>query len=59
MNTDDNQQQKRDSPPALATSAHEKPAWCEPKLTFVEPVLTKEGNVTELTGQGFFGTFIP
>lgn len=38
----------------------EKRAWQEPKLTFVEPTLTKHGDVTKLTAaNGFIGTFIP
>jgi hypothetical protein len=41
----------------LPDAPEEKADWCEPKLTFVEPVLTKEGDLTELTADGFFGTF--
>lgn len=37
----------------------EKKAFDEPKLTFVEPKLTKHGDATKITGQGFFGTFSP
>jgi hypothetical protein len=38
----------------------EKRRWNEPKLTFVEPMLTEEGEFTQLTAQnGFFGTFVP
>jgi hypothetical protein len=40
-------------------TAADKPRWQEPKLAFVEPVLTKDGDVSELTGEGFFGTFVP
>ncbi len=38
-----------------------KKKWQEPKLAFVEPKLTKHGNLTELTAQfqGFFATFSP
>jgi hypothetical protein len=36
-----------------------KLTWQPPKLTFVEPKLTKEGDLEEVTGQGFFGTFVP
>jgi len=35
-----------------------KTVWTEPKLTFVEPTLTKEGEMKELTA-GFIGTFVP
>jgi hypothetical protein len=32
----------------------------EPKLTFIEPKLTKHGDATQITQQnGFFGTFVP
>ena len=32
----------------------------EPKLTFIEPKLTKHGDATKITGtNGFFGTFTP
>jgi hypothetical protein len=33
-------------------------AWEEPRLTFLEPTLTKHGRLTELTS-GFFGGFTP
>jgi hypothetical protein len=36
-----------------------KRSWETPKLTFVEPKLTKEGDLVQLTAQGFFGTFVP
>ena len=36
-----------------------KQPWQEPKLTFIEPALTKHGTLEELTGQGFFGGFSP
>ncbi len=32
--------------------------FTEPKLTFIEPKLTKHGDATKITGQ-FFGTFTP
>ena len=35
-----------------------KKEFTEPKLKFVEPKLTKEGDATKITGQ-FFGTFTP
>jgi len=34
----------------------DKKPFEEPKLTFVEPKLTKHGDATKITG-GFFGTF--
>jgi hypothetical protein len=43
--------------PPSATSGKEP--WQEPKLTFVEPTLTKHGSLQEVTGQGFFGGFTP
>jgi hypothetical protein len=46
------------------SSVDESPAaagekeWQEPKLTFVEPKLTRQGDFVEITGQ-FFGAFSP
>ncbi len=39
----------------LDTSQAKKP-FKEPKLTFIEPKLTKHGDATKITA-GFFGTF--
>jgi hypothetical protein len=36
-----------------------KHAWQEPKLTFVEPKLVKQGEMKEITTQGLIGTFVP
>jgi hypothetical protein len=33
--------------------------WQQPKLEFVEPKLVKQGEMKQITGQGFVGTFIP
>jgi hypothetical protein len=33
--------------------------WEEPRLEFVEPELVKQGDVKQLTADGFFGTFTP
>ncbi len=41
-----------------ALKGRDKKAWKEPKLAFVEPKLTKAGDLKSLTG-GFFGTFSP
>jgi len=35
-----------------------KKSFTEPKLTFIEPMLTKQGDATEITA-GFFGPFSP
>lgn len=35
-----------------------KPAFQEPKLTFVKPKLVREGDFGQITA-GFFGTFTP
>jgi hypothetical protein len=35
-----------------------KKPWDEPKLKFVEPRLTRHGELAEVTGQ-FFGAFSP
>lgn len=39
-------------------TALEKQDWEDPELSFVEPKLTKHGELQELTG-GFFGSFQP
>ncbi len=36
-----------------------KRAWQEPKLEFVEPKLVKQGEMKQITAQGFIGTFVP
>ena len=41
-------------------SSEIKKHFKEPKLTFIEPKLTKQGDATKITGQPpFFQTFIP
>lgn len=35
-----------------------KQVFIEPKLRFIEPRLTKQGDATKITA-GFFGTFAP
>lgn len=51
-------QQQEEQEPA-ASQSPDKKAWQEPKLTFVEPKLTKHGSLEEVTGQSFFGAFTP
>jgi hypothetical protein len=41
----------------LPASDEHKRAWLEPRLSFVQPKLTKHGDLKELTG--FFGGFTP
>jgi hypothetical protein len=50
--------QHEEQSPAAPQPADKKP-WQEPKLTFVEPKLTKHGSMEEVTGQSFFGAFTP
>ena len=45
-------------PEASAAPAADKAPWQEPKLTFIEPKLTKHGKLEEVTA-GFFGGFTP
>jgi hypothetical protein len=47
-----------EEPPSEAPSAPGKQPWQEPKLTFIEPKLTKHGKLEEVTG-AFFGGFTP
>lgn len=42
----------------LPDSQTRKP-FAEPKLTFIEPKLTKHGDATRITGNGFFSAFVP
>jgi len=51
--------QAQDEGRASLTPAPGKQPWQEPKLTFIEPTLTKHGTLEELTGQSFFGGFSP
>ena len=47
---------------ASPTATQEKQPFSEPKLTFVPPKLTKQGDVADITAQsvpGFFGSFSP
>jgi hypothetical protein len=47
-------------PSAAVCSSSDKKPWEPPKLAFVEPKLTRHGNLQEVTGQdgdGFFGGF--
>lgn len=39
------------------TETQSKKPFVEPKLAFIEPKLTKHGDATKITQQGFFGTF--
>jgi hypothetical protein len=41
-----------------AIPAADKQPWQEPKLAFVEPKVTKHGQLQEVTG-AFFGGFTP
>jgi hypothetical protein len=41
-----------------ASASQTRKPFTEPKLTFVEPKLTKHGDATKITGS-FFGTFRP
>ena len=43
---------------AVAQNTRDRKEWEEPKLAFVEPMLTRQGELKELTG-GFFGSFSP
>jgi hypothetical protein len=46
-------------PGAVPSPSPDKKPWQEPKLAYVEPKLTKQGKLEEVTGQGFFGGFSP
>jgi len=48
----------QENDPKGQAEAESKQTWEEPKLAFVEPKLTKQGGLKEITA-GFFGTFTP
>lgn len=48
----------RDQEGKYMDACQTKKPFTEPKLTFIEPKLTKHGDATKITGQ-FFGTFTP
>ncbi len=51
---------KQDKDEGIQSPQETKKPWEEPKLAFVEPKLTKHGDIKGLTGEdGFFGTFSP
>jgi len=53
---------KKNPDAASPASPPEKKEWEEPKLEFVEPKLTKHGDLEKVTGRpkdGFFGPFSP
>ena len=47
--------------PAQVDLPADRKTWEEPKLAFVEPKLTKHGNLEKITGMpnSFFGGFSP
>ena len=59
MNSHEPQQPEVDRTGSELVESEPKTPWSEPKLAFVEPQVKKHGDVVELTGEGFFGTFTP
>lgn len=57
-NGPENSQQE---PAAQADASADRKPWEAPKLAFVEPKLTKHGNLEKITGMpnSFFGGFSP
>ena len=51
-------EEKKEETGTPPVSPPDKKPWEEPKLAFVEPKLTKHGNLEKVT-HGFFGTFSP
>ena len=58
---DDTSEKSKPEPGMASDSAADKKPWEEPKLAFIEPKLTKHGNLEKVTGMpnGFFGDFSP
>jgi len=50
---------QNNSDAAAEADTQSKKPFVEPKLAFIEPKLTKHGDATKITHQGFFGTFTP
>lgn len=50
---------QNNSDAAAEADTQGKKPFIEPKLAFIEPKLTKHGDATKITQQGFFGTFTP
>ena len=53
-------EEKHEGAGSSAAPPADKKPWEEPKLAFVEPKLTKHGNLEKVTGNpknGFFGQF--
>ena len=59
MDENDTRKETRNPADPAVPSVPVKRAWQEPRLKFVEPKLTKQGDLVQLTAQGFFGTFVP
>ena len=49
---------KQHDKPRVQTGEETKVNWQDPKLSYVQPKLTRQGDFNDLTA-GFFGTFIP
>lgn len=55
MDNQDNSQ----SDAITETQTPVKKPFLEPRLAFIEPKLTRHGDVTKITQQSFFGIFTP
>ncbi|MCP5003720.1 MAG: hypothetical protein GY941_07165 [Planctomycetes bacterium] len=51
--------ERKDSQGKRLDSLQGRKTFTKPKLTFIEPKLTKHGDATKITAQGFWGTFNP
>jgi hypothetical protein len=58
QNAGQNAESRQGAGEAAADSPRDQQPWEEPKLTFLEPKLTKHGTLEDVTA-GFFGTFTP
>ena len=58
LKTTDKATDLRPETPREETSTAGQKAWVKPKLSFVEPKLTRHGELQHVTG-GFFGSFTP
>jgi len=58
LNPEQNAESRQGAGEATADSSSGQQPWEEPKLTFIEPKLTKHGALEDVTA-GFMGTFTP
>ena len=63
MKKDEETSERSKREPGTPSRSADRKSWEEPKLAFIEPKLTKHGDLEKVTGKrkrnGFFGEFSP